>query len=59
MMVEVGSMRVMEILAHATNTIAEGEVMQLLNVHNADTTIESYLNDVVENVYRSYKFHLE
>jgi len=44
MMVKVGSMRVMEILAHATNTIAEGEVMQLLNVHNADTTIESYLN---------------
>jgi len=44
MMVKVGSMRVMEILAHATNTIAEGEVMQLLNVHNADTTIENYLN---------------
>jgi len=44
MMVKVGSMRVMEILAHATNTIAEGEVMQLLNVHNADTTIESYLD---------------
>jgi octaprenyl-diphosphate synthase len=44
MMVKVDSMRVMEILAHATNTIAEGEVMQLLNVHNADTTIESYLD---------------
>jgi octaprenyl-diphosphate synthase len=44
MMVKVNSMRVMEILAHATNTIAEGEVMQLLNVHNADTTIESYLD---------------
>lgn len=44
MMVKVKSMRVMEILAHATNTIAEGEVMQLLNVHNADTTIESYLD---------------
>jgi octaprenyl-diphosphate synthase len=44
MMVKVDSMRVMEILAHATNTIAEGEVMQLLNVHNAETTIESYLD---------------
>jgi len=44
MMIKVKSMRVMEILAHATNTIAEGEVMQLLNVHNADTTIESYLD---------------
>lgn len=43
MMVEVDNMRVMEILAHATNTIAEGEVMQLLNVHDADTTEERYL----------------
>ena len=44
MMVEVGSMRVMEILAHATNTIAEGEVMQLLNCHNPDTTEQQYLD---------------
>ncbi len=43
MMVEVGSMPVMEILAHATNTIAEGEVLQLLNVHDADTTEARYL----------------
>ncbi|HLA75623.1 MAG TPA: octaprenyl diphosphate synthase [Gammaproteobacteria bacterium] len=43
MMVEVGRMRVMEILAHATNTIAEGEVLQLLNCHNADATEENYL----------------
>ena len=38
MMVSIGSMRVMEILAHATNTIAEGEVLQLLNCHDPDTT---------------------
>lgn len=44
MMIEINNMRVMEILAHATNTIAEGEVMQLLNCHNADITTESYLN---------------
>jgi octaprenyl-diphosphate synthase len=43
MMVEVGSMRVMEILAHATNTIAEGEVLQLLNCHDADTTEDRYM----------------
>ena len=42
MMVEVGSMRVMEILAHTTNTIAEGEVLQLLNCHDADTSEERY-----------------
>lgn len=43
MMVEIGKMRVMDILAHATNIIAEGEVMQLMNVHDADTTEERYL----------------
>lgn len=44
MMVDVGNMRVMEILAKATNVISEGEVLQLLNVHDADTTEERYLN---------------
>ena len=43
MMVEVGNMRVMEILAKTTNTIAEGEVLQLLNVHNPEVTEERYL----------------
>ncbi len=43
MMVSVGSMRVMEILADATNVIAEGEVLQLMNCHNADIDIPSYL----------------
>ena len=43
MMVDVGSMRVMDVLAEATNTIAEGEVLQLLNVHDADVTEQSYL----------------
>ena len=42
MMVEVGSMRVMEILSHATNRIAEGEVLQLLNCNDPDTTEEKY-----------------
>jgi octaprenyl-diphosphate synthase len=46
MMVAVRSMRVMEVLAEATNTIAEGEVMQLLNVHNADVSEEAYLEVV-------------
>jgi len=43
MMIDVQSMRVMEILANTTNVIAEGEVMQLMNVHNADVTEEHYL----------------
>ncbi|MEO8008319.1 MAG: polyprenyl synthetase family protein, partial [Betaproteobacteria bacterium] len=43
MMVDVQNMRIMEVLADATNTIAEGEVMQLLHVHNADVTEQDYL----------------
>lgn len=43
MMVEVGSMRVMEVLADATNTIAEGEVLQLLNCRDPDVEEENYL----------------
>jgi octaprenyl-diphosphate synthase len=43
MMVEVGDMRVMEVLADATNMIAEGEVLQLMNCHNADLDEEGYL----------------
>jgi octaprenyl-diphosphate synthase len=43
MMVGVGSMRVMEVLADATNAIAEGEVLQLLNAHNVAITEADYL----------------
>jgi len=48
MMVGVHNMRVMEILSEATNTIAEGEVKQLLNVHNADLDEAGYL-DVIRS----------
>jgi len=43
MMVNIGSMRIMEIMADTTNTIAEGEVMQLLNCHDPDTTEARYM----------------
>jgi len=43
MMVSVQNMRVMEVLSNATNIIAEGEVLQLLNINNADITDEDYL----------------
>ncbi len=42
MMVEIGEMRVMEILSHATNRIAEGEVLQLLNCNDPDTDEARY-----------------
>jgi octaprenyl-diphosphate synthase len=43
MMVECGSMRVMSILAEATNVIAEGEVLQLMNMHDASLDEAAYL----------------
>lgn len=48
LMVEVGQMRVMDVLADATNMIAEGEVLQLMNCRNPDTTEVQYL----EVIYR-------
>jgi len=43
MMVEPGIMRIMEIMSETTNVIAEGEVLQLLNCHDANTTSERYM----------------
>jgi octaprenyl-diphosphate synthase len=43
MMVKLQNMRVMEILSETTNIIAEGEVLQLLNIHNADVSEQDYL----------------
>jgi octaprenyl-diphosphate synthase len=43
MMTSLDEMRVMEILSRATTVIAEGEVLQLLNMHDPDVTQESYL----------------
>ncbi len=46
MMVECGSMRAMSVLSGATTIIAEGEVLQLLNVHDPDVSRERYLQVV-------------
>ena len=43
MMVEAGEMRIMQILADATNIIAEGEVLQLMNMHDAALAESDYL----------------
>lgn len=43
MMVDAQNMRVMEVLADATNVIAEGEVLQLMNMHNAELDEAGYL----------------
>jgi octaprenyl-diphosphate synthase len=48
MMVSLGSMRIMDVMASATNKIAEGEVLQLMNAHDPDTSEERYF----EVIYR-------
>ncbi len=48
MMVEVENINVMKVLSDTTNTIAEGEVMQLMNCNDPDTNLESYL-DVIHH----------
>lgn len=48
MMVELNAMRVMKVMAGATNKIAEGEVMQLMNAHDPDTSEARYF----EVIYR-------
>jgi octaprenyl-diphosphate synthase len=55
MMVDVGRMRVMQILADATNTIAAGEVMQLMNVHDADISEASYRQVIYRKTARLFE----
>jgi octaprenyl-diphosphate synthase len=43
MMVSVNRMRVLDVLADATNVIAEGEVLQLMNMHDPDLAVDAYL----------------
>ena len=43
MMVSVNRMRVLDVLADATNVIAEGEVLQLMNMHDPDLAVQDYL----------------
>jgi octaprenyl-diphosphate synthase len=43
MMVSVSNMRVLQVLADATNVIAEGEVLQLMNMHDPDLAVDKYL----------------
>ena len=55
MMVDIGEMRVMQILADATNTIAAGEVMQLMNVHDPDTTEDDYRQVIYRKTARLFE----
>lgn len=55
MMVSLDSMRVMTILAEATNKIAEGEVMQLLNIGDPDVSEENYFNVIYSKTAKLFE----
>jgi octaprenyl-diphosphate synthase len=55
MMVTIDSMRVMEVLSNATNTIAEGEVEQLLNMHDPEVSAESYFSVVEKKTAKLFE----
>jgi octaprenyl-diphosphate synthase len=55
MMVDVGRMRVMRILADATNTIAAGEVMQLMNVHDPEISEDNYRKVIYRKTARLFE----
>jgi octaprenyl-diphosphate synthase len=55
MMATVGNLRVMEIMSDATNVIAEGEVLQLMNAHDPETTEQRYLEVIYRKTGRLFE----
>jgi len=55
MMADMGSLDLMRIMADATNTIAEGEVLQLLNAHDPETTEQRYLDVIYRKTARLFE----
>jgi len=55
MMVDLGDMRIQAIMADATNTIAMGEVLQLMNAHDPDTSEQSYLEVIYRKTARLFE----
>jgi octaprenyl-diphosphate synthase len=55
MMAAIGSQRVMEIMSEATNVIAEGEVLQLMNAHDPETTEQRYLDVIYRKTAKLFE----
>jgi octaprenyl-diphosphate synthase len=55
LMVEFNNMQVMDIFAHATNVIAEGEVLQLMNCNDPDTTENSYMQVIYSKTAKLFE----
>jgi octaprenyl-diphosphate synthase len=55
MMVELENLRIQEVMANATNTIAAGEVLQLMNAHDPDTTEQRYLDVIYRKTAKLFE----
>jgi len=55
MMVGLGDLRIQDVMANATNTIAEGEVLQLMNAHDPDTTEQRYLDVIYRKTAKLFE----
>ncbi|UUM30283.1 octaprenyl diphosphate synthase [Vibrio japonicus] len=55
MMTELGSMKILKLMSHSVNVIAEGEVQQLMNCNDPDTTEESYMQVIYSKTARLFE----
>jgi len=55
LMVQVGQMRIMDVLAEATNTIAEGEVLQLMNCGDPETSEQRYMDVIYRKTAKLFE----
>lgn len=55
MMVSLGNMRIMDVMASATNKIAEGEVLQLMNAHDPETTEQRYFDVIYRKTAKLFE----
>ncbi|MGV3345620.1 octaprenyl diphosphate synthase [Enterobacteriaceae bacterium LUAb1] len=55
MMTRIGSLRVLQVMSDAVNVIAEGEVLQLMNVHDPSITEENYLHVIYSKTARLFE----
>jgi octaprenyl-diphosphate synthase len=55
MMTELGSMKILKLMSHSVNVIAEGEVLQLMNCNDPETTEESYMQVIYSKTARLFE----
>ncbi|XPE48606.1 polyprenyl synthetase family protein [Shigella flexneri] len=55
MMTSLGSLKVLEVMSEAVNVMAEGEVLQLMNINNPDITEENYMRVIYSKTARLFE----